>query len=124
MESEVQGPRKLLYTPDVVLCDACRAELNNPEDRRHGYAFITCTQCGPRYSIITDLPYDRPLTTMAGFAMCPTCGIPLRLYDAQQTYLEGIAATPFINEGVRRWQAGQIIALKGIGGYLLTCDAC
>jgi len=119
--------------------------MRDPQDRRHGYAFITCTQCGPRYSIITDLPYDRPLTTMADFAMCPrcqaeyddplrrrhfsqtnscpACGIALRLYTAEATLGVGLDAAPMVAEVVRRWQAGQVIALKGIGGYLLTCDA-
>lgn len=143
--SEAVGPRRLLFTPDYALCDACRAEMRDPQDRRHGYAFITCTQCGPRYSIIRDLPYDRPLTTMADFPLCPTCqaeyddplrrrhfsqtnscpdcGITLRLYDRQQELLQGRDVAPFIQAVVQRWQRGEVIAVKGIGGYLLTCDA-
>lgn len=72
-ESQSEGLPKVLLTPDLGLCDDCRKELSQPGNRRFGYPFTTCLKCGPRYSIITGLPYDRPLTTMARFTMCPDC---------------------------------------------------
>lgn len=130
----------LLLTPDFGLCDDCRLELNDPANRRAGYAFLTCTHCGPRYSIITALPYDRERTTMAPFRQCPACaaeyddpadrryysqtnscpvcGIALRLIDtAGKTW-------PHPLETAIAWlKSGKILAVKGIGGYLLMCDA-
>lgn len=145
VESKATGKRRFRLTPDYALCDDCRIELKEEGNLRQDYTFITCTQCGPRYSIITDLPYDRPFTTMADFAMCPdcqreygdptdrrhfsqtnscpTCGISLKFYDAEGTVMEGLDAAPILNTVVSRWEAGEIIAIKGIGGYLLTCDA-
>jgi hydrogenase maturation protein HypF len=73
VESTATTQPKLLVTPDVALCEDCRNELHNPDNRRYQYPFITCTNCGPRYSIIQKLPYDRPYTTMQPFEMCPVC---------------------------------------------------
>lgn len=134
----------LLLTPDFALCDQCRMELQNPSDRRHGYPFISCTQCGPRYSIIRQLPYDRERTTMQPFMMCrkctseyehpadrryysqinscPACPVNLTLLD---TAHRRVGETPdeIIATVAALWKGGQIVAIKGIGGYLLTCDA-
>ncbi|MFW5934188.1 MAG: acylphosphatase [Actinomycetota bacterium] len=67
------GQRRTLIPPDVATCEDCLAEVLDPSDRRAGYAFTNCTNCGPRYSIVTDVPYDRPNTTMAGFQLCAAC---------------------------------------------------
>lgn len=144
IHSEHKGKSNLLLTPDAALCNACRSELLDKKDRRSGYSFITCTNCGPRYSIITGLPFDRPVTTMAGFKMCKACqeeydnpldrryysqtnsckdcGVKLSLYN-QQKQLVSAAEPQIIDQVIDFWRAGNIIAIKGIGGYLLTCDA-
>lgn len=138
------GCPNLLIAPDFAICDACRAELYQDQNRRNGYAFNTCTHCGPRYSLIRQLPYDREHTTMDPFHMCPACrkeyhdpldrryyaqtnscpdcGIHLSLYGAQTAPLP-ITQEEIPEEVVRLWKAGEIVAIKGIGGYLLTCDA-
>jgi len=139
-ESDEQAAPEVLLTPDFALCPDCRAELQSPEDRRYGYAFITCTNCGPRYSIVNGLPYDRPLTTMQPFQMCPTCQAeydnPLdRRYFSQTNSCPdcGIQLSVFpdadlgqetaFDFAIRQLNAGKILAVKGIGGYLLMCDA-
>lgn len=71
--TERGGPAQTLTSPDVAICSDCRDELTDPTNRRHLHAFITCTNCGPRFSIITALPYDRSSTTMADFSMCGRC---------------------------------------------------
>lgn len=147
-----------LIPPDVATCDRCLAELRDPADRRHRYPFTNCTDCGPRYTIIAGVPYDRPLTTMTAFRMCPrcqaeyddlasrrhhaqpnacpVCGPRLELADAEGKTLlvaaRGEAATTApaavpandpLAEAIRRLAAGQIGAIKGLGGYHLACDA-
>ena len=129
----------LLLTPDFALCDDCRIELKDPENHRFNYPFITCTNCGPRYSIIQKLPYDRENTTMDSFKMCPTCSneyhnVYDRRYYSQtnscKTYgikLEQLGASlklaPSLTTIIKAINEGKIIAIKGIGGYLLMCDA-
>ncbi|MEM7369034.1 MAG: carbamoyltransferase HypF [Bacteroidota bacterium] len=145
VESEGKEEKNLLFTPDYAICKACVEEMKEGNNRRYQYPFITCTSCGPRYSIISDLPYDRPLTTMAPFEMCaecqaeysspldrrhfsqsnscPTCGISLQLVGKATNETlpqQGDEIKSFIHQV---WVQGQIVAIKGIGGYLLTCDA-
>ena len=141
--SENLNTPQLLLTPDFGLCADCKSELHQASNFRYQYAFITCTNCGPRYSIITGLPYDRPLTTMRDFRMCPTCqkeyDDPLnRRYYAQTNscptcgiqlqYVEGKNDTSENNEttlqaAIVALNAGKIVAVKGIGGFLLLADA-
>ena len=141
IKSKSNATTNVLVTPDVAMCPDCRCELYNPRDRRYQFPFITCTNCGPRYSIITALPYDRPFTTMHKFEMCPVCQAeynnPLERRHFSQTnscpdcpvemqwYENGKLTERFtdLEKLIQYWNAGKIIAIKGIGGYLLTCDA-
>ncbi len=141
INSDCKTKPKLLLTPDVAICDDCKRELYLCDDRRYAYPFITCTNCGPRYSIIKKLPYDRANTTMLNFDMCkiclkeyhnplerrhfsqtnscPNCKIEMQLFENGK-FIENFTDIDYI---VEKWNDGKIIALKGIGGYLLTCDA-
>lgn len=141
IHSKSDAKPNLLLTPDAAICEACKEELHDVKNRRHRYPFITCTNCGPRYSIIKDLPYDRPLTTMAPFKMCKVCQaeydnhLERRHYSQtnsckdcrieMQLFENGILQDKFtdLHYIIKKWEEGKIIAIKGIGGYLLTCDA-
>ncbi|TAM82864.1 MAG: carbamoyltransferase HypF [Acidobacteria bacterium] len=152
-ESIEQDFGTVLVSPDVATCDDCRSEFSDPSDRRFGYAFTNCTHCGPRYSIIQGVPYDRPATTMHEFRMCaecqseyddpgdrrfhaqpnacPVCGPRLSLVDSSGAEMDiprpesgGPAGDlDAIREVRRLLKAGKIIAIKGLGGFHLACDA-
>lgn len=141
--SQQQSAATVAISPDQGMCEACARDIANPADRHHNYPFTNCTHCGPRYSIIRRLPYDRPHTAMAGFAMCPRCAQayedPLdRRYHAQPVSCpecgpqlcwragNGDALTEredALRAAARALQEGALIAVKGMGGYHLICDA-
>ena len=151
--SDNTGAKTVLVLPDIATCPDCLAEVFDPADRRHRYPFTNCTNCGPRFTIIEALPYDRPNTTMRRFTLCPTCraeyenpldrrfhaqpnacpvcGPRLTLYegrrqkaegrtDGQAAVASGDAALKAAAEALR---AGQIVAVKGLGGFHLMADA-
>jgi hydrogenase maturation protein HypF len=129
--------RMALVSPDVATCDACLAEIGDPAARRHGYAFTNCTNCGPRFTITLDIPYDRPNTTMAPFAMCDACRAEYEDPADRRFHAQPIACAacgPWVSLGTERGEAaiaacaralagGKVVALKGLGGYHLACDA-
>lgn len=138
--SEAQEGRFVLISPDVATCPDCLRELFDPADRRYRYPFINCTNCGPRFTIITDIPYDRPHTTMRVFPLCDACRAEYenpadRRFHAQPnacpecgphlTLLAQGAATAAgaLADAVERLLKGEIVAVKGLGGFQLACDA-
>ena len=147
---QIQGSRAVEgdyqpISPDVSICEDCIQEMLTPTDFRYRYPFINCTNCGPRFTIIKDIPYDRPKTTMAGFPLCETCREeyenPLnRRFHAQpvacpacgpEIWLEGssgvdhtrISGDQALQESQRLLSEGKILAIKGLGGFHLACDA-
>lgn len=143
-ESVSEAGKFVLISPDIAICPDCRRELFTPSDRRYLYPFINCTNCGPRYSIVKDIPYDRPRTTMAPFVMCPECEreyknpadrrfhaqpnacercgpkVWLAAKDAQPCYETNYRAIVRARELLRD---GAILAIKGLGGFHIACDA-
>lgn len=154
------GPLQTTIPPDAAICQACLREISDPNDRRFGYAFASCTHCGPRYSIVQSMPYDRPRTTMTAFPLCPTCrteyedpndrrfhaqpiacpqcGPHLRLHVLSPTEADvPRKQTPFfktfetapttdaeaLQAAHQLLASGGILAVKGLGGYHLCCDA-
>ena len=148
-DSSGSGTGRTLASPDVATCAQCLADLTDPTNRRYRHPFVSCTNCGPRFTIITALPYDRVSTTMAGFPMCPACAEEYRdpadrRFHAQPIacpecgprleFLDGSGGAGPTGPAVRgddaamthtrrRLAAGDVLAVKGLGGYHLVCDA-
>ena len=145
LASPAGGEPAAPVTSDSATCEECLAELRDPEDRRYRYPFVNCTNCGPRFTIVAGIPYDRPLTTMVGFEMCakcraeyedpldrrfhaqpnacPVCGPRARLLDAGGEEVSLGAAGDAVAAAAAALREGRIVAVKGLGGYHLACRA-
>jgi hydrogenase maturation protein HypF len=142
VESTRSDGERTLIAPDTAMCADCRTEFDDPDDRRYRHPFITCTNCGPRFTIITGLPYDRPSTTMAGFEMCTRCADeygdptnrryhaqPIACHDCGPTLRLATSTDAFgsrddpARHAAELIRAGSTVAIKGLGGFHLACDA-
>jgi hydrogenase maturation protein HypF len=142
-QSVSENTKRALVSPDVATCEECLAEVLDSDDRRYLYPFTNCTNCGPRLTIVKDLPYDRPLTTMSDFTMCPdcqreyddpadrrfhaqpnacpVCGPSVSLVDTAGKPIESVSDP--IAQTINMLRDGMVVAVKGIGGFHLACDA-
>jgi len=140
LESAGKGKKDIMVSPDIALCANCRQEMSTPGNRRFAYPFTNCTDCGPRFTIIEGLPYDRPLTTMKRFAMCRECRREYtdpadRRYHAQPVSCPncgptlqlkvkgGIGKKEPLATAIGLLKKGRVLAVKGIGGYSSGCGA-
>ncbi len=143
-KSNINQPVQLLITPDISLCDDCRREIKSTNNKRYQYPFTTCVNCGPRYSITNQFPYDRENTTMDSFKQCksclneyedindlryysqtnscPDCCIEMHLYEKDGTEIK-FHQKKYLDTLINLLKEGEILAVKGIGGYHLLCDA-
>ena len=141
-KSHAEEGKYQLVSPDIATCQACQREIFSPSDKRYHYPFTNCTNCGPRFTIIEDIPYDRPRTTMRRFKMCPECqreyddpldrrfhaqpnacpkcGPSLKLVDSQGSLIK---CSDIIQTVGKLLREGKILAIKGLGGFHLACDA-
>jgi hydrogenase maturation protein HypF len=143
IESESIAGEFVPLSPDIAICDDCRREMFDPSNPRYRYPFINCTNCGPRFTILRDIPYDRPATTMADFPLCtyckgeyndpanrrfhaqpvacPTCGPHIWLEVDQKEIASHEGA---LQQARQMLKEGKVLAIKGLGGFHLACDAC
>ncbi len=149
-QSHAEAGEFVLVSPDMATCDECCRDFGDPKNRRFGYPFTNCTNCGPRYTIIQDIPYDRPMTTMSSFRMCelcqaeyedptnrrfhaqpnacPVCGPALAIAASGSVFPQDADYNPagsaaIIGKARELLREGRIVAVKGLGGFLLACDA-
>jgi hydrogenase maturation protein HypF len=149
-QSHSEAGEFVLVSPDMATCDECWRDFGDPKNRRFGYPFTNCTNCGPRYTIIQDIPYDRPMTTMSPFRMCelcqaeyedpanrrfhaqpnacPVCGPSLAIAQSGSAFPEDLSynaaeSAAIIRQARELLCQGKVVAVKGLGGFLLACDA-
>ncbi len=148
-QSRSEAGEFVLVSPDMATCEECWRDFGDPKNRRFGYPFTNCTNCGPRYTIIQDIPYDRPMTTMSSFRMCelcqaeyedpanrrfhaqpnacPVCGPALAIAESGESLAElsydAAKSVAIIRQARQLLRQGKIVAVKGLGGFLLACDA-